>query len=37
MPADYRRDLNLMRGVSTTQFSVGGVKFQRELIVSKPD
>ena len=37
VPADYRRDLNLMRGVSTTQFSVGGVKFQRELIVSKPD
>ena len=36
VPADYRRDLNLMRGVSTTQFSVGGVKFQRELIVSKP-
>jgi len=37
VPADYRRDLNLMRGVSTTQFSVGGVKFQRELIASKPD
>lgn len=36
VPADYRRDLNLMRGVSTTQFSVGGVRFQRELIVSKP-
>jgi alpha-L-fucosidase 2 len=36
VPADYRRDLNVMRGVSTTQFSVEGTKFQRELIVSKP-
>jgi alpha-L-fucosidase 2 len=36
-PADYRRDLNLMRGVSTTRFSVGGVRFRRDLIVSKPD
>ena len=36
VPADYRRDLNVMRGVSTTQFSVGGVEFQREMIVSKP-
>ena len=34
--ADYRRDLNVMRGVSTTQFSSDGVEFQRELIVSKP-
>ena len=36
VPADYRRDLNVMRGVSTTQFSVGDVEFQRETIVSKP-
>lgn len=36
VPADYRRDLNLMRGVSTTQFSLDGVQFQREMIVSKP-
>ena len=37
VPPDYRRDLNLMRGVSTTRFSVDGVEYQRELIVSKPD
>ncbi len=37
VPADYRRDLNLMRGVSTTRFSVDGVTFTRELLVSKPD
>ena len=37
VPADYRRDLNVMRGVSTTRFSLSGVTFQRELIVSKPD
>ncbi len=37
LPADYRRDLNLMRGVATTRFSVGGTEYQRELIVSKPD
>ncbi len=36
VPADYRRDLNVMRGVSTTRFSIDGVEFQRELIVSKP-
>ncbi|MCU0749473.1 MAG: glycoside hydrolase N-terminal domain-containing protein, partial [Akkermansiaceae bacterium] len=36
VPADYRRDLNVMRGVSTTRFAVDGVEFQRELIVSKP-
>ena len=36
VPADYRRDLNVMRGVSTTQFSIDGVEFQREMIVSKP-
>ena len=36
LPADYRRDLDVMRGVSSTRFSVDGVEFQRELIVSKP-
>jgi alpha-L-fucosidase 2 len=36
VPSEYRRDLNVMRGVSTTQFSMDGVEFQRELIVSKP-
>jgi alpha-L-fucosidase 2 len=36
VPSDYRRDLNVMRGVSTTRFSIDGVEFQRELIVSKP-
>jgi alpha-L-fucosidase 2 len=36
VPADYRRDLNVMRGVSTTRFSIDGVQFQREMIVSKP-
>lgn len=35
-PADYRRDLNVMRGVSTTRFSIDGVEFERELLVSKP-
>jgi len=35
-PADYRRDLNVMRGVSTTRFSIDGVEFLRETIVSKP-
>ena len=36
VPAGYRRDLNVMRGVSTTRFAVDGVEFQREMIVSKP-
>jgi hypothetical protein len=37
VPADYRRDLNLMTGVATTSFTKDGVKFTRELVVSKPD
>ena len=37
VPADYRRDLNLMQGVATTSFSVNGVGFTREVLVSKPD
>ncbi len=36
-PADYRRDLDLMRGVSTTVFSAGAAAQQREVFVSKPD
>jgi alpha-L-fucosidase 2 len=35
-PSDYRRDLNVMRGVSTTRFSIDGVTYQREMVVSKP-
>lgn len=34
---DYVRDLNLMTGVATTSFTKDGVKFTRELVVSKPD
>jgi alpha-L-fucosidase 2 len=37
VPADYRRDLNLMRGVASTTFSVDGVTFTREIVASKPD
>jgi alpha-L-fucosidase 2 len=37
VPADYRRDLNLMTGVATTRFVEDGVSFTRELVVSKPD
>jgi alpha-L-fucosidase 2 len=33
----YRRDLNLMQGVAHTQFRRDGVRFTRELVVSKPD
>lgn len=36
VPSDYRRDLNVMRGVSTTRFSIDGVTYQREMVVSKP-
>lgn len=36
VPADYRRDLNLMRGVATTRFTSEGTRFSREVIVSKP-
>ena len=40
VPADttsYRRDLNLMRGLSHTEYTRNGVRFSRDLIVSKPD
>ena len=33
----YRRDLNLMRGVAHTEFTRNGVRFTRDLVVSKPD
>ena len=33
----YRRDLNLMQGVSHTQYKWKGVTFTRDLVVSKPD
>ena len=33
----YRRDLNLMRGVAHTEFIQNGVRFTRDLVVSKPD
>lgn len=33
---DYRRDLDLMRGVAHTQYRLDGVTYKRELIVSKP-
>ena len=33
----YRRDLNLMTGVSTTRYVQDGAAFTRELVVSKPD
>lgn len=37
VPPDYRRDLNLMEGVSSTSFSIGGRHQSREVFVSKPD
>ncbi len=37
-PAEgYRRDLNLMQGVSHTQYKLNGVNYSRDLLVSKPD
>ena len=33
----YRRDLNLMMGVAHTEYSQNGVRFTRDLVVSKPD
>lgn len=37
IPADYRRDLNLMHGVSTTTFTLNAARQEREVFVSKPD
>ncbi len=34
---NYRRDLDLMRGVSHTQYQQDGVTYTRDLVVSKPD
>ena len=34
VPEDYRRDLNLMTGLATTQFTVNGVTYTRQLVVS---
>ncbi|MFI5378531.1 MAG: glycosyl hydrolase family 95 catalytic domain-containing protein [Tepidisphaerales bacterium] len=36
-PDGYRRDLNLMRGVAHTEYTQDGVRFTRDLVVSKPD
>jgi len=36
-PDGYRRDLNLMTGLSTTRYTQDGVVFTRDLVVSKPD
>jgi alpha-L-fucosidase 2 len=33
----YCRDLNLLTGIATTQYTQDGVVFTRELVVSKPD
>lgn len=35
--SDYRRDLDLMKGVGTTTFTRSGVRYSREIVVSKPD
>ncbi|HAK94059.1 MAG TPA: hypothetical protein DCM87_03385 [Planctomycetes bacterium] len=36
-PAGYRRELDLMRGTSRTEYVRDGVRFTRDLVVSKPD
>lgn len=36
-PAGYRRDLNLMQGISTTTFQKGSSAQMREIYASKPD
>jgi alpha-L-fucosidase 2 len=35
--AGYRRDFNLMSGVAHTEYTQGGVRFTRDMVVSKPD
>ena len=35
--AGYRRDVNRMRGVAHTHYTKEGVRFTRDLVVSKPD
>lgn len=36
-PADYRRELDVMTGIATTRYRIGGVTFTRRLVASKPD
>ncbi len=36
-PEGYRRELDLMTGISTTRYQQHGVTFTREIVVSKPD
>ena len=37
VPNDYIRDLDLSTGVATTSFTVAGVRFKRQVIVSYPN
>jgi alpha-L-fucosidase 2 len=37
VPADYRRELNLMTGLATTRYTQDDVTITRELVASKPD
>jgi alpha-L-fucosidase 2 len=37
VPSDYRRELDLDTAVTTTEYTVDGVRYQRELFVSHPD
>ena len=37
VPADYRRELNLMTGLATTRYTQNDVVITRELVASKPD
>jgi alpha-L-fucosidase 2 len=37
VPADYRREVNLMTGVATTRYTRDDVTITRELMASKPD
>ena len=36
-PVNYRRDLNISTAISTTTFTVNGVKYTREIFSSAPD
>lgn len=36
-PAFYRRELDVMTGISTTRYQIDNVTFTRQLVVSKPD
>ncbi|MEJ7739384.1 MAG: glycoside hydrolase family 95 protein [Chitinophagaceae bacterium] len=36
-PSSYNRDLNMQDAVSTTQFTVNGTAFKREMFISAPD